>query len=110
MPVNNSKEKKEDVMRLQQYMAKCGVASRRASEAIICAGRVTVNGTVVTELGTKVDVQDKVCVDEKEIHLEEKKCYVLLNIDNLELIHIQHQRIFFLDKSHNLNKIVQLLV
>ena len=65
MPVNNSKEKKEDVMRLQQYMAKCGVASRRASEAIICAGRVTVNGTVVTELGTKVDVQDKVCVDEK---------------------------------------------
>lgn len=79
LPVNNSKEKKEDVMRLQQYMAKCGVASRRASEAIICAGRVTVNGTVVTELGTKVDVQDKVCVDEKEIHLEEKKRYVLLN-------------------------------
>ena len=51
MPVNNSKEKQEEAMRLQQYMAKCGVASRRASEEIICAGRVTVNGTVVTELG-----------------------------------------------------------
>ena len=79
MPVNNSKEKQEEAMRLQQYMAKCGVASRRASEEIICAGRVTVNGTVVTELGTKVSAQDKVCVDEKEIHLEEKKRYVLLN-------------------------------
>lgn len=41
-------------MRLQKYLARCGVASRRASEDIIVAGRVRVNGDVVTELGTKV--------------------------------------------------------
>lgn len=66
-------------MRLQLYMARAGVASRRASEAIIAAGRVTVNGTVVTELGTKVSSADNVCVDQKEIHIEEQKRYVLLN-------------------------------
>ena len=52
-------EQKEE-MRLQQYMARCGVASRRASEEIITSGRVTVNGELVTELGTKVTAGDKV--------------------------------------------------
>lgn len=65
--------------RLQAFLAHCGVASRRASEQIILDGRVTVNGSVVTELGTKVGPEDKVCVDGKPIHLEERKCYVLLN-------------------------------
>ena len=65
--------------RLQAFLAHCGVASRRASEQIILDGRVTVNGTVVTELGTKVSNTDKVCVDGKPVHLEERKCYVLLN-------------------------------
>ncbi|MCR4900497.1 MAG: rRNA pseudouridine synthase [Treponema sp.] len=65
--------------RLQAFLAHCGVASRRASEQIILDGRVTVNGTVVTELGTKVSNKDKVCVDGKPVHLEERKCYVLLN-------------------------------
>lgn len=66
-------------MRLQLYMARCGVASRRASEAIIAAGRVTVNGAAVTEPGTKVSLSDSVCVDGNEIFLEEKLRYVLLN-------------------------------
>ena len=65
--------------RLQAFLAHCGVASRRASEQIILDGRVTVNGTVVTELGTKVSDTDKVCVDGKPVHLEVRKCYVLLN-------------------------------
>ncbi len=65
--------------RLQAFLAHCGVASRRASEQIILDGRVTVNGTVVTELGTKVSPSDNVCVDGKPVHLEERKCYVLLN-------------------------------
>jgi len=60
-------------------MALCGVASRRASEEIITSGRVSVNGDVVTELGTKVSLSDKVCVDGKEISMEETKRYVLLN-------------------------------
>ena len=65
--------------RLQAFLAHCGVASRRASEQIILDGRVSVNGVVVTELGTKVSDYDKVCVDGKPVHLEERKCYVLLN-------------------------------
>lgn len=74
----DSSEKK-DTVRLQAFLAHCGVASRRASEKIIAEGRVTVNGTVVTELGTKVSSSDKVCVDGKSVSLEEKKRYVLLN-------------------------------
>ncbi|HTD86944.1 MAG TPA: S4 domain-containing protein, partial [Candidatus Binatia bacterium] len=51
-------------MRLQKYLAEAGVASRRASERIILEGRVAVNGTVVRELGTKVDpAHDRVTLD-----------------------------------------------
>ncbi|MGD0538176.1 MAG: pseudouridine synthase [Verrucomicrobiota bacterium] len=51
-------------VRLQKYLADAGVASRRASEALITAGRVQVNGTTVRELGTKVDpASDRVVVD-----------------------------------------------
>ena len=67
-------------MRLQKYMAKSGVASRRKSEEIILAGRVKVNDIVVKELGTKVDPKkDIVKVDEKTIKLEDKKIYIMLN-------------------------------
>lgn len=66
-------------MRLQQYMARCGVASRRASEEIIISGRVTVNGELVTTLGTKVSAKDEVCVDGKKIALEKTKRYIILN-------------------------------
>ena len=41
--------------RLQKVLARAGIASRRAAEDLICAGRVAVNGAVVTELGTRVD-------------------------------------------------------
>ncbi len=73
------KENTNEEIRLQAFLAHCGVASRRASEKIILDGRVSVNGSVVTELGTKVKSGDKVLVDGKEIHLEEAKRYVLLN-------------------------------
>lgn len=66
-------------IRLQAFLAHCGVASRRASEKIILDGRVTVNDVVVTELGTKVSATDIVLVDGKKMALEENKRYVLLN-------------------------------
>ena len=69
----------EEKIRLQVYLAHAGVASRRASEQIILDGRVAVNGTVVTELGTKVGDSDTVTVDGKKIKPESRKCYVLLN-------------------------------
>ena len=69
----------EDKIRLQVFLAHCGVASRRASETIILDGRVKVNGIVITELGTKVSNDDIVEVDGKKIALEAEKRYVLLN-------------------------------
>ena len=58
-------------IRLQKYMADCGVASRRQSETMIAQGRVTVNGDVVRELGVKVlPGVDKVAVDGKEIAVQ----------------------------------------
>lgn len=69
----------KDEVRLQVFLAHCGVASRRASEQIILDGRVSVNGTVITELGTKVTASDVVTVDGKQVFQEEKKRYVLLN-------------------------------
>lgn len=68
-----------DEIRLQAFLAHCGVASRRASEKIILEGRVSVNGQVATELGTKVTSDDIVLVDGKPVKLEENKRYVLLN-------------------------------
>lgn len=66
--------------RLQKYMATCGVASRRKCEEIILEGRVTVNGEIIKELGFKVTPgSDKVLVDSKPIHLEEKKLYIALH-------------------------------
>lgn len=66
-------------IRLQRYMAECGVASRRACEKIILSSRVSVNGSVVSVLGTKVSPNDIVTVDGRTIKLEEQKRYVLLN-------------------------------
>lgn len=72
-------DNQKEELRLQVFMAHCGVASRRASEQIILEGRVTVNGQIVKELGTKVSENDEVTVDGKKIRPEENKRYVLLN-------------------------------
>ena len=64
-------------IRLQAYMANCGVASRRKCEEIITSGRVKVNGIVVDKLGSKVSSKDVVTVDERIIEKEEHVYYVL---------------------------------
>jgi 23S rRNA pseudouridine2605 synthase len=66
--------------RLQKLMAQAGIASRRASEEIIAAGRVTLNGKIVTEQGTKADpAADEIRVDGKLLQQAEKLRYFLLN-------------------------------
>jgi len=66
--------------RLQKLLSAAGVASRRAAEAMILEGRVTLNGRVVTELGTKADLaKDHVKVDGKLLRLPSVHRYVLLN-------------------------------
>jgi 23S rRNA pseudouridine2605 synthase len=66
--------------RLQKIMAACGVASRRGCEKMIAAGRVTLNGATVRELGTKADLaSDVICVDGKRLAAPQKLKYFLLN-------------------------------
>lgn len=66
-------------MRLQAYMAKCGVASRRGSEDLISQGRVMVNNKTVREMGIKVGADDIVQVDGDTIELVDKTYYIALN-------------------------------
>ncbi|MEL3911499.1 pseudouridine synthase [Treponema pedis] len=69
----------EKKIRLQVYLAHCGVASRRSAEQFILNGRVSIDGKIVTELGTKVLGSELICVDGKQVFLEKEKRYVLLN-------------------------------
>ena len=64
-------------MRLQKYMAECGVASRRKAEEMIREGRVSVNGQVITEMGVQVEEEDAVRVDGIIIRPEAEKKYIL---------------------------------
>lgn len=65
-------------VRLNKFLANAGVCSRREADAFIQAGVVTVNGQVVTELGTKVKRSDEIKFHDQNVSLE-KKVYVLLN-------------------------------
>jgi len=66
--------------RLQKVLARAGVASRRAAEGLIAAGRVTVNGQVVTVLGTQVDpARDRIAVDGQPIRLATAPTTILLH-------------------------------
>src|SRR5689334_16077920 len=66
--------------RLQKILSQAGIASRRASEKLMLEGRVSVNGTTVTELGTKADpAHDDIRVDGRRIKAPERHRYLLLN-------------------------------
>jgi 23S rRNA pseudouridine2605 synthase len=65
--------------RLQKLLSMAGVASRRAAEGLIAEGRVTVNGAVVTALGTKATPDDEVRVDGRRIRPAARARYILLN-------------------------------
>ncbi len=78
LPDSDSGENASGV-RLQVWLAHAGFSSRRAAETYIAGGRVSVNGAVVTRPGTRVCPGDMVCVDGREIALEQAPKYVLLN-------------------------------
>ncbi|MGB9606122.1 MAG: S4 domain-containing protein, partial [Bryobacteraceae bacterium] len=60
--------------RLQKILAHAGIASRRKAEQLILAGRVSVNGQVVTELGAKADPErDKIKVDGRPVRLPNER-------------------------------------
>lgn len=67
-------------VRIQKYIASCGLMSRRKAEEAVAAGRVSVNGVVVTEPGCKiVPGVDTVCVGGKRCEWQSNKIYLLLN-------------------------------
>jgi 23S rRNA pseudouridine2605 synthase len=66
--------------RLQKLLAHAGIASRRKAEQLIAEGRVTVNGSVITELGTKADSQrDHIKVDGRRVREPERLVYLVMN-------------------------------
>jgi 23S rRNA pseudouridine2605 synthase len=66
--------------RLQKILSQAGIASRRKAEEMILAGRVTVNGAIITELGSKADIEvDHVKVDGSLLHAPRKHVYIALN-------------------------------
>ncbi|MGQ1946899.1 pseudouridine synthase [Geofilum sp. OHC36d9] len=67
-----------DTIRLNRYISNSGVCSRRDADKLIAEGRVTVNGKVVTELGTKVKLKDDIHFNGKRLN-PEAKVYILLN-------------------------------
>lgn len=68
------------MMRLQKFLAVCGLSSRRKAEDIIKDGRVSVNGEIVRKMGVTIDeVHDTVMLDGQEIHPEAVKRYIILN-------------------------------
>ena len=82
-------------MRLNKYLASCEVSSRRACEELIKAGRVRINGKVVTELSTQIDVLiDKVEVDSNLVRLTQEKKYIVINKPKgyVTTVHDTHNR------------------
>ena len=67
-------------MRIQKFLSAAGICSRRRGEAFIKAGRVSLNGQIVVELGTKIDPRnDQLSVDGKPIKYEPSMLYIALN-------------------------------
>lgn len=64
-------------MRLQKYLASCGVASRRTAEKLIAEGHVTVDGQRITEMGVQVEDGQVICVDGKRVRPEVEKHYII---------------------------------
>src|SRR5579863_4690238 len=66
--------------RLQKILSQAGIASRRKAEELIQAGRVSVNGATITELGSKADLErDSIKVDNKLLRAPKRHLYIALN-------------------------------
>ncbi len=78
MDIQNKQDTDVSSMRLDSFLSKAGVASRRSSADIVRAGRVRVNGKKVLEPGTRVMESDNVEVDSRKVAFQ-KKYYVMLN-------------------------------
>ena len=73
------KSETENIMRLNKYLAECGVCSRRKADELIAEGRVGVNGKKVTEQGVDVGEKDIVYVDGKKVVRVTHYEYIMFN-------------------------------
>ena len=71
--------KETQIVRINKYIASCGVTSRRKADELIIAGKVAVNGAIMREPGYDVQPDDEVVCDGRKISLEVGKTYILLN-------------------------------
>src|SRR3954467_2282968 len=77
---NDKRRSTPEGQRLQKILSAAGVASRRLSESLIAQGRVSVNGQVVTTLGTKADpARDDTRVDGRRVQIAQRRRYIRLN-------------------------------
>lgn len=93
--------------RLQKFLSSAGVASRRKSEELIQAGRIKVNGNIITELGIKINPnKDIIEFDNQVIKKQEEKIYILLNkpIGYVTTVEDQFNRPTVMDLIKKVNK------
>ncbi len=76
--VKEERSQKDTLIRLNKYIADAGICSRREADELISAGKITVNGKVITELGYKIKASDSVKYGKAELR-QEKPVYILLN-------------------------------
>ena len=70
----------KQTIRLQKFLADCGVASRRKAEALIAAGKISVDGMIITEMGAKIDPESQVIrYNDTLVTRQHKHIYILLN-------------------------------
>ncbi|RMH65466.1 MAG: rRNA pseudouridine synthase [Calditrichaeota bacterium] len=83
------------MMRLNHFMARCGVASRRRCDDMIAAGRVKVNGETVTAMGVRIDEDnDVVELDDRRLSLKKQFTYIVLNkpLETVSSVRDTHRR------------------
>ena len=66
-------------MRINKYLASCGLGSRRKVEQLISSGQITVNGNITKDLSTSIEQNDKVCFNNKLVKPYSNKVYIMLN-------------------------------
>jgi 23S rRNA pseudouridine2605 synthase len=93
--------------RLQKILSQAGVASRRQAEKIMLEGRVTVNGAVITELGSKADLgKDHIKVDGRLLKAPKHLLYIALNKPNntVTTVHDPEGRATVMDLLHRVKE------
>ena len=77
--IGSKRLEEKNLERLQKIITRAGICSRREAEKLILNGSVTVDGKIITELGSKVDSNQKIRVDGKILRFDTEKIYILLN-------------------------------